>query len=213
MKRKYLIGLLAPVMIGALMISTLPVRAQSTTPETTTDPGTTETTNQEKQRTERVAKRKAELKTKLTTLQQKRVQSRCKNAQTLLKVTIEKTAKVQTNRDKIHTDLLEKLTNLEAKLSASGVDTTEFKTQIADLKTKIETFQTDSAALLQAAQDTAALDCQADPAGFKASLEASRTALKKLQADAVAIRTTFAQEIKPRLAAAKAELDAKKAEQ
>lgn len=200
-------------MVGALLFGILPVQAHETGEEhahTTTE---VNTADQEKQRTDRVTQRKAELKTRLTTAQQKRVQSRCKNAQTLLKVTIEKTTKVQSNRDKIHADLLDKLTRLEAKLAASSVDTTEFKTQIASLKTQIDTFKTDSATYLQAAQDTAALDCQADPVGFKASLETSRAALKKLQADAVAIRTTFAQEIKPRLAAAKTELETKKAEQ
>jgi hypothetical protein len=159
---------------------------------------------------DRVAKRKADLKTKLTTVQQKRVQSRCKNAQTLLKVTIEKAEKIQTNRDKIHTDLLNKLTNLETKLAASGVDTTELKAQIADLQTKVDTFKTDSAAYIQAAQDTAATDCQADPVAFKASLEAARASLKKLQTDAVAIRTSFAQQIKPQLADAKSKLETQK---
>jgi chaperonin cofactor prefoldin len=213
MKQKHLINLIIPVMLGVLVFATLPVRAQTTTPETTTDPGTTTTVNQEKQRRERITKRKAELQTKLTFAQQNRLKFRCKNAQTLLRVTIDKATKIQTRRDKIHTDLLDKLTKLEVKLAATGVNTTEFQAQIASLKTKIETFKTDSAAYLQAAEDTAALDCQADPEGFRASLEASRAALKQLQTDAVAIRTTFAQEIKPRLAAAKAELAAKKAEQ
>lgn len=212
MKRKYFIGLTLTMMIGALTVGILPVRAHETGEEhahTTTE---TDTVTQEKQRTERVTKLKAEAKTKLTTVQQKRIQSRCKNAQTQLKVTIQKATKIQVNRDKIHTDLITKLTNLEVKLAASGVDTTDFKVQIADLQAKIDTFKSDAATYLQAAQDTAALDCQADPVGFKASLDASRASLKKLQADAVAIRTTFAQEIKPRLAAAKAALPAEKTE-
>lgn len=212
MKRNHLIGFTVTVMVGALLVSALPVRAQSITPKTTTDPGTTEAANQEKLRADRVAKRKADFKTKLTNTQQKRVQTRCKNAQTLLNVNIGKAIKIQTNRDKIHTNLLEKLTKLEAKLESSDVDTTKLKTQIADLKTKINTFKTDTATYIQAAQDAAAVDCQADPVGFKASLEASRAAIKTLQADAVAIRTTFAQEIKPRLAAAKTALETKQAE-
>ena len=170
------------------------------------------TNTQATQLTERVAKRKSELKTTMTTVQQKRLVSRCKNAQTLLKVTVDKATKIQTSRDKIHTDLLDKLTKLEAKLATSGVDTTELKAQIDALKVKIDTFKADTTAYLQAAQDTADLDCQADPVGFKASLEAARASLKKLQADAVAIRTTFAQDIKPRLAAAKTKLEAEKAE-
>jgi hypothetical protein len=202
MKRTYLRIFSAAMAAGLVFASSAPVLAHD---ETSTE------TNQATI-SERVAKRKAENRTVLTTVQQKRLQSRCKNAQTLLKVTIEKANKVHTNRDKIHTDLLGKLANLETKLAAAGVNTTELKAQIADLTTKIETFQADSTAYIEAAQDTAALDCQADPAGFKASLEASRASLKKLQADAVAIRTTLAQQIKPGLAASKTELETKKAE-
>lgn len=199
-------------MIGALTFGILPAQAHETGAEHAHPTAEADPATQEKQRAERITKHKAEIKTKLTTVQQKRVQSRCKNAQTQLKVVTDKAIKTQANRDKIHTDLITKLTNLEVKLAASGVDTAEFKAQIADLQTKIDTFKSDSATYIQAAQDTASLDCQADPVGFKASLDASRASLKKLQADAVAIRTTFAQEIKPRLAAAKAKLEAEKAE-
>lgn len=209
MKRSYLIGFIVTATVSAFMITTLTVQAHT---DTTAHTHTTDAASVEKQQADRIEKRKAEIKTTLTTVQQKRVQSRCKNAQPLLKVTTEKTIKIQVNRDKIHTDILNKLTSLETKLAASGVDTTAFKVQIADLTTKIETFKADSAAYQQALQDTAALDCQADPVGFKASLEASRAALKKLQADAVAIRTTVAQNIKPRLAEAKTKLETKKAE-
>lgn len=212
MKRNYFIGLTLTLMIGALTFGTLPAQAHETGEEhahTTTEP---DTATQEKQRAERITKHKAEVKTKLTTAQQKRVQSRCKNAQTQLKVVTEKAIKTQANRDKIHTNILTKLTNLEVKLATSGADTTDFKAQIADLQTKIDTFKSDSATYIQAAQDTAALDCQADPVGFKASLDASRASLKKLQVDAVAIRTTLAQEIKQRLATAKAKLEAEKTE-
>lgn len=209
MKRNYFIGLTLTVMVGVLTLGILPVQAHETGEEHAhaTD---VDVASQQKQRSDRIAQHKAELKTKLTTAQQKRVQARCKNAQTQLKVVTEKAVKVQANRDRIHSNLLARLTALETKLAAGGVDTTDFKAQIANLQTKIDTFKTDSAAYVQAAQDAAELDCQADPVAFKASLEAARTSLKKLQADAVAIRTTFAQEIKPRLAAVKAELEVKK---
>lgn len=196
---------------AAFLIASLPEGAQAVD-EAHTETTTTETVNPEKQRADRVEKRKAEIKTVLTTVQQKRVQTRCKSAQTLLGVSTGKATKIQTNREKIHTNILDKLTKLEAKLATSGIDTTDFKTQITDLKTQVATFKTDSAAYLQSMQDTATLDCQADPVGFRASLETSRSALKKLRTDALAIRTTLAQEIKPRLAAAKTELETRKAE-
>ena len=203
MKKTYLQAVSILAVLTLVVSAAAPVLAKEASDQTTEE---TEKTTV----ADRVAKRKTELKTKLTTVQQKRVQSRCKNAQTLLKVTIEKATKVQANRDKIHADLLNKLTNLETKLVASGVDTTELKAQITDLQTKVNTFKTDSAAYIQAAQDTAATDCQTDPVAFKASLEDARATLKKLQVDAVAIRTTFAQEIKPRLADAKSKLETQK---
>lgn len=156
--------------------------------------------------TARLEQRKAEFKTRLTAFQQRRIETRCKNAQTILNKRVEAITTIQTNRQTMNTTLTERLSKLEAKLSAADLDTTQLKEAIATLQTKVDAFKTDMSAYLEAAKDTAELDCTADPTAFKASLEASRTALKKVRTDAMEIRKHVKDTIKPQLVELKAQL-------
>lgn len=194
----------------ALMLSSVSlVSAQADTAvETPVTPAATTTTDPQKLK-ERVEARKAALKTKLTTVQQKRIQSRCKAAQGLVTSSVAKANSVEANRTKIHSDILDRLNKIEVKASSQGVDTTKLKQQIALLQTKIDVFKTDAAAYSLAAKDTAELDCVADPVAFKASLETSRTALAKLKADAADIRTHLVASVKPALAEIRTQLQSK----
>lgn len=54
------------------------------------------------------------------------------------------------------------------------------------------------------------MDCAADPDAFKASLEASRTALAKLSPDAKDISTYMTETIKPILKTIREQLEAQK---
>lgn len=198
------------VAISAVVVLAVPVYAQEVS--TTTEPEVQTTNSAQTGLKERIEKRKAELKTKLTTAQQKRLQTRCKNAQGKLQSVTQKTTAVQQNREKIYTKLLDKIAELQPKLVAAGVDTVQLDASIVELKTAIESFKTSSTAYEQAVKDTAELDCQADPVAFQASLADSRTALQKLRADAVSIRTITNQKVKPALVTARAALPETKTE-
>lgn len=209
MKRNYLSGLIAITISGLLIISSVPVWAQDGGVQSSSDsptPLAADTSSAEKQRADRITKLKEQAKTRLTAAQQERIKSRCKNAQTHLNKTIDKTTRAQTNRDKIHAGLVERLTILESKLSSTGLDTMELKNQIATLKSTIDTFKADTNTYIKTLQDTAVVDCQADPDAFKLSLEAARESLKKIHTDAVAIRTIFINDVKPHLAVLKQQL-------
>lgn len=185
----------------------VPVYAQETT-----QPSVSDTKKTAEEMKLRVEKRKADLRTKLTTVQEKRVQSRCKNAQGKLQSVTQKATAVTQNREKIYTKILESSDELKPKLVAANIDVTALDASLTELKTAIETFKTSSAAYTQAVEDTASLDCQADPAGFQASITDTRTKLQKVRTDAAAIRTIINQKVKPALTAARAELAPKKAE-
>lgn len=204
----------ANIIAASLMVAlTIPVSAQenqmTAEPTTVAQPETASTAEvDQKKRTERIAERKAVLKTKLTAAQQKRVQTRCKAAQGRINEAIKKATIVQQNRAKAHAGVVSRLTTFESKVSAQGVDTTDFKAQITTLQTKVATFNADLQLYTEAVNDTAALDCVADPTAFAASLAASRTALAKVRADTVAIRAHVNDTIKPLMVTVKTKLAA-----
>ncbi len=203
----------------AVLAFTVPVYAQvsedaetqTAEPTPVTQQTTTNTTTQSAMK-DRIEKRKAELKTKLTNAQQTRLQNRCKNAQGKLQSVTQRTAAVQQNREKIYTKLLDRIAELQPKLTAANVDTAQIDATVTELKAAIESFKTNSSAYEQAVKDAAELDCQADSVAFQASLTSARTALQKVRSDATNIRTITNQKVKPALVAAKTKLAEAKAE-
>ncbi len=198
-----IIGLLAPVFFVG---SSLAVEDEATTTDTTTTQPLSQTQKQEL--SERIEKRKAEAKLRLTAAQEKRLEARCKNAQGMVKKVSGRVNGIETNRTKVHTNLVGRLKKLEVRLAEKGLDTTEYKTQITELEAKIATFNTDMAAYKEAVTDLGNIeDCTADAAAFKASLDASRTALQKVYDDALAIRSYVNDTIKPSIKALRAQLE------
>ncbi len=155
---------------------------------------------------DRIAKRKAELKTKLTNAEKTRLMAKCKASQGNLGTEKGRVKGLETSRSQVYTNLLNRLNDLSARLKVKGVDTTALNADITALKTKIDTFNTDLTTYKQSVSDLASMDCATDPDGFKASLEAARTALKKVNEDAAAVRTYLTGTIKPLLQTIRAEL-------
>lgn len=205
----FAISLLLPV----ALVSSVFAQEQTTTttkPEATTTTPAPLTDTQKKAMQDRLQQRKDALKLKLTTVQQKRLQSRCKSAQGKLTSEAAKVNGIATSRTKVHANIIDHLTSLETKISAQGLDTTALKAQIATLQTKITVFTTDLALYKDAVNDLAAMDCAADPTAFKASLESARTARAKLREDGAAVHAYIKDTIKPTLATLRAQLEAKK---
>ncbi len=144
----------------------------------------------------RLNKRKEALKTKLTTVEQKRISARCQNAQTTVKALQTKVSSIETTRVTAYTTLLQKLNSLKTMFASRGADTTALTTQIGELQTKVDTFKTDMATYKQAVADVAAVDCVNDPTGFKASLEAARSSMATLRQDSAAIRSYLSETVK-----------------
>jgi hypothetical protein len=155
----------------------------------------------------RLDKRKAELKIKLTALEQARLKTKCKASQGNISSLRGRIKGIETSRDNVYTQLVKRLNDLSGKLKDKGLDTTQLNTEITELQTKIDTFNTDLDAYKQAVTDLAAMDCAADPTAFKASLEAARTLQTKVKDDVVAIRTYVNDTIKTTLKDIRAQLE------
>ncbi len=175
----------------------------------TTTAATTDTTVKQN-RDKRVKEHKDKLKVKLSNLEQKRLQERCKNAQGKVSSLQGRITGVETSHNKVYGNLLSRLTTLSDKLKAQGVDTTQLDAQITELTTQVTKFKTDLATYKTDVSDLAALDCAADPSGFKATLEASRIELALLRQESTAIRSYVQNTIKPTLQTIRAALVAKK---
>ena len=208
-------GLLLPVFVFSPVLA---VESTGDGTSTTNEQTTTETEAQSQKETltedqkaelvQRIEKRKEEAKLRLSIAQEKRLKTRCKNAQGLIRVVSGRVKGIETNRAKVHTNLVDRLKQLQTKLQAKGVDTTTFQSQIAELETKIAAFNTDLAVYKQAVADLGNMDdCTTDPAAFKASLEAARAAQLTVKQDALAIRSYLNDTIKPTLKAIRAELE------
>lgn len=206
-------GLLVPVfaiapVLAEDQVGDAPAQTDNSTSNSQTTTQTTNNTETTKTPLEsRLEARKAALKIKLTTVEQKRLESRCKGAQGLVKSLQAKINGTETSRTEVYSNLVDRLTKLQSKLDQKGADTAELKTEITTLQTKINTFKTDLATYKQSVADLVDMNCTTDPTGFKASLEEARTNLKKVHDDGLAIRSYVNDTIKPTLVKIRASLN------
>lgn len=207
MKRFSHIGL-SILMILSFFTPAVALAEETTTNQTTTKP--TLSAEEQKALQERMAKRKADLKTRLAASEKTRIQAKCIAAQTPLSTVKGHVVSMEKSRVNVYAGVLDKFTSLSEKLKNKGVDTTEFDADIATLKTKVDTLNTDMAAYKQAVSDLVAMDCKTDPEGFKASLETARASLLKLKTDSEAIKAYVKDTIKPLLATIRSQLETDK---
>lgn len=191
--------LLTPAMPIATVYA---VENQSTLTETQVQTDTNEDKPTEKEiseRQERLNKRKADLKTSLSFFQKSNLKDKCKSAQGKISSVSGRVNGIETSREKVHVNIVNRLTELSVKLKNKNISTTEFDATIVELQAKITTFKTDLAIYKQALSDMSAMDCASDPEAFKATLDSARTSLETVKADAAAIRTYLKDTIKPLL--------------
>lgn len=212
MKRFLTVGIGAfvavPFVSGAIVFAHAgeehkPVAQQSTTtkPEAlATDPV--------KSLQERINKRKAELKIRLSAAEKLKIQNKCQASQGHVSSVKGRIQGIETSRTQVYSNMTDRLTDLSEKLKNKGADTAALDAAIAELKKKIETFNTDLATYKQAVSDLADMDCKTDPDGFKASLQAARTAQETTSKDAKDVRAYVNDTIKPLLKTIRTALEA-----
>ena len=130
----------------------------------------------------RVEERRNKVKPTLTNAETTRIKDKCASAQgktNLLQNKLRDTYNPFQNR---YDAYVKKLDSLTKKLETEGKDVTELKAQTATLAEKYAAFQAQLELLRVSAADLTAMDCKAEPNGFKATLEELRTQLKATQA-------------------------------
>ena len=175
----------------------------TTTTDTSSSSASTDDTAKIETNNKNVADRIAQFKTKfkidLTTAEQSNLKLHCVAAQVAVgKLDVRFVGNVAI-RTKAYTDLQARLTKLITNLKAKSVDTTTLEQEQTALNAKITTYNTDLTAYKQSLSDLKTIDCKTDPNGFKAALEAARSAHDSVAADATDIRSYLVGTINPTL--------------
>ncbi len=105
----------------------------------------------------------------------------------------------------------EKVAAMVTKLEAKGYDVTKLKADLIEYDAKIKKFSDDHAAYIAALTSTQEFACGKSEGEFKTQLIAARGILKAVHDDSVAIRTYWAETVKPDLLALKAQTITEKA--
>lgn len=160
---------------------------------------TTTDASKDAELSKRLTERKNNMQAKLTSFQQQTVKLRCEAAQGKIKVVQGRLNGKAAERLPRYTNALEKLRTLSAKLKAGGVDTTALNAQIKELETLVKTYQDGYTEFKQQIDDLVAMDCKADPDGFKATLLEARAKRTTVVQTANDIQTFMATKLKPTL--------------
>jgi chromosome segregation ATPase len=206
---KYLLGvsLLAPLLIVSAAVAQGNNPNRSSRQQAQTDTVQTSQEDGGETRERRLEKLKERLERRPTFARQMRIKDRCQTAQQgRIRSLSGRIQGLETSRNQVYSNLLNRLNSLSNKLQDKGLDTTELNVQIAELQTRIETFQDDLTEYKQLVSDLAEVDCQDDPVAFQAALEAAREARKKTAVSAAAIRAYLTDTIKPTMAGLREQL-------
>ncbi|MCX6729569.1 MAG: hypothetical protein NTV95_02895 [Candidatus Saccharibacteria bacterium] len=193
MKRLKLI--LSSLIVTPLLLIPVVAHAATTTTETTTETTTTTTETTEK----RIAKYKLALKTQPTAAEQIKIKANCKAAQVKGRILSAQITQKITLRSAAYVAVTGKIDGLITDLKAANVDTTKLQTERDALQKLITTYGTDLKVYQDSITDMNAIDCVADPVGFKAALEAARTSQATVLKDIKAIKAYVKDTIKPTL--------------
>ncbi len=205
------VSLLIPVMAVSIVTAHEDDVAATTSTTTSTTEKKVENPDEKLTIQQRLEKRKTEMNIKqLPNAEKLKITSKCKASQGVISSVKGRVTGIITSRDNTYGELTERLTKLNDKLKSQGADTTQLQAQITVLTAKIETFHNDLDTYQLAVSDLSTMDCTADPAAFKASLESARKARDKVRADANDIRIYVKDTIKPTLQAVRKQLEANK---
>jgi hypothetical protein len=192
MKRLKLI--LSSLIVTPLLLVPVVAHAETTT-TTTTETVTTETT------TQRIGKYKLTLKVQPTAAEQIKIKANCKAAQVKGRILSAQINQKVVLRSAAYVSVTGKIDSLITDLKAANVDTTKLQTESDALQKLITTYGTDLKAYQENITDMNAVDCVADPVGFKAALETARASQATVLKDIKAIRAYVNDTIKPTLQA------------
>jgi chromosome segregation ATPase len=206
MLNKLAIGLV----ISVAVLSVAPVFAVAQEEPVTTQNSTTqaapvseETTNSSdaEKRDARIKAIKEKAEAKITAAEERRVAGRCIAAQKTVENLQTKMNTVVENRREKYSEITSKLENLVVKLQAASVDTVELEAAIAEVNADVDTALTNIEAYNTSLTDLVGMDCESDPAGFKALVDSAREQRKEIISSHGQLRSRINDSVKPVLQA------------
>jgi uncharacterized coiled-coil protein SlyX len=144
-----------------------------------------------------------EYKTKLTKriseVEEKKIAGVCKNSQQKIeKVHTAVSSTIVKRKEKLDA-IIQKLKALQLKVQETSIDTTPINNAITTLQGKSTELSTGFEEYQLILDDSAKIDCETDPQGFKASLEAARAKRIEVRALSTEIKTYVTDNVKPLL--------------
>lgn len=131
---------------------------------------------------------------------------RCGVAQAKLKELQARVSNAKTTRDKSYKEISSNLSDLQTKLNAQAFETTDLKSVNDTYNAKVTDFSNNLNAYKQAIDDAVAVDCVANPYGFRGALETARLYHDKLTPAITDIRSYVTNTVKSSLDQIKAKL-------
>ncbi len=138
---------------------------------------------------QRIAQRKKERKIKLDDAAKTRLESQCVSAQGVLRTKTDGYSSSSDNRDKVYRSIDAKLWIVIGNLKLIGKDTFSLEQQRLEYLKRVQAFENQSTQFQQVINDMLAMNCQADPVGFKALLETGRIYNSQIRSSFIAIKS------------------------
>jgi hypothetical protein len=155
--------------------------------------------------TERLKKRKDELKLSLGESTKQRLAAKCAASQAIIAKLKDRDGQIRQKNHDVYTKLVERLETITTKLARQGQSTATLANSQQLLVDAVNQYLADAETYRAAVNDLAKMDCSGDLEGFQATLFTARTLREKLAADAAAIKQAAA-DVRVSLAQAKTTL-------
>jgi hypothetical protein len=138
---------------------------------------------------QRVAQRKKERKIKLDDNTKTRLQGQCVYAQGNLRTLTDSYSKSSDSRDKVYRSIDAKLWIVIGSLKLINKDTFSLEQQRLEYLKRVQAFENQSTQFQQVINDMLAMNCKADPVGFKALLETARIYNAQVRSSFIGIKS------------------------
>jgi len=140
---------------------------------------------------ERLKKRKDELKLSLGESAKQRLAGKCAASQAVVKKLKTRDAAARDKYHSAYTKMIERLEIVATKLAQQGVSTSGLANAQQLLTDSVNQYLSDAEAYRAAVDDLANMDCKGDLEGFQATLVTARSLREKLASDAALIKTSL----------------------
>lgn len=138
---------------------------------------------------QRVAQRKKERNIKLDEAAKTRLESQCVYAQGVLRTMTDGYSKSAANRHNIYRGIDAKLWIIIGSLKLINKDTFALEQQRAEYLKRVEAFENQSDQFQQVINDMLAMNCKADPVGFKSLLETAKLYNAQVRSSFIGIKS------------------------